>query len=81
MSTNLSGRFRILNRDALEKQAARKSDPRHVFYEAMLAADTYQDYIALVGSVTVQPATTVYAVTGPMEFRYVKEKRGWIASA
>jgi hypothetical protein len=79
MGTNLTGRFRILNSDALQTRADRQDDPRYVFYAAMLSSRTYSDYLARVGSVTVQPETTAYAVTGEMEIRYCRDRRGWIA--
>ena len=81
MGANLTGRFRILNNDALWMRADRQDDPRHVFYEAMLSCRTYSEYLTRVGSVTVQPETTAYAVTGEMEIRYCRDRRGWIADA
>ena len=81
MGAKLSGNFRIMNSDALRTRAARQDDPRHVFYAAMLSSRTYDDYLARVGSITVQPETTAYAVTGEMEIRYCRDKRGWIVNA
>ena len=81
MGSDLTGRFHILNNDAIQTRANREDDPRHVFYAAMLSSRTYNDYLARVGSVTVQPETTAYAVTGEMEIRYCRNKRGWIADA
>jgi hypothetical protein len=81
MSNHPSGRFRIVNDDMLRKKAERTDDPRHVFYEAMLSSGTYECYLARVGSVIVQPETTAYAVSGLMEIRYVRDRRGWIADA
>lgn len=81
MGTDLKGRFRILNDTALRLRADRRDDPRHAFYAAMLSSSTYDDYLARVGSITVQPDTTAYAVTGEMEIRYCRDKRAWIADA
>jgi len=81
MGAKLSGNFRIMNSDALLTRAARQNDPRHVFYAAMLSSRTYADYLARVGAITVQPKTTDYAVTGEVEIRYCRDKRGWIADA
>jgi hypothetical protein len=81
MGASLTGRFRILNDAALRLRADRQDDPRHVFYAAMLSSRTYDDYLARVGSTTVQPETTAYAVTGEMEIRYCRDKRAWIADA
>ena len=81
MSEKLSGRFRITNNDQIRRHAENTSDPRHVFYEAMLSCRTYDEYLAKMESVTVQPKTTAYKVTGAMEIRYCRSKLGWIADA
>jgi len=81
MSESFSGRFRITNNEQLRKHAENTDDPRHVFYKAMLSSRTYEEYLARVGSVTVQPATTAYAVTGRMEIRYCRNKLRWIVDA
>jgi hypothetical protein len=81
MSKNLSGRFRITNNDQIRKHAENIADPRHVFYEAMRSSRTYEEYLRTVGSVTVQPETTAYAVTAQMEIRYCRDRLGWIVDA
>jgi hypothetical protein len=82
MSTDhLSGRFRIVNDHWVRKKAGNNSDPRNVFYKAMLSSQTYGEYLRRVGAITVQPETTAYVVTGEMEIRYCRNRRGWIADA
>jgi hypothetical protein len=76
--TNFSGPFKIINFSAIEKKSQRTDDPRHVFYQAMLAERTYEAYDAAVGKVTVEPKTTSYLVTGAMEIRYVRNQLRWI---
>jgi hypothetical protein len=80
MGVELRGRYKILNDAHLRKRASETHDPRHIFYEALLASETYEQYLARVGGVTVQPATTSYAVTGRMEIKYCRDRR-WIADA
>ena len=79
--TEAMGKYRILNHGAIKERALRRHDPRHVFYEALLACDTYESYARRVGHITVQPQTTSYAVTGHMELGYVRNQRRWIADA
>jgi hypothetical protein len=79
--TAATGRYQILDHSAIKERAERDNDPRHIFYEALLACDTYESYRRRVGHVTVQPATTSYAVTGNMELDYVRNRRRWVADA
>ena len=75
MAEDLRGRFRIVNRCQIQKKAENIDDPRHVFYQAMLASGTYAEYLARAGSIIVQPETTAYSVSGEMEIRYVRNRR------
>ncbi len=71
--SDLSGKYRIVNDHWLRKKAGDESDQRHVFYKAMLSCRTYEEYLARVGAISVQPETTAYVVTGEMEVRYCKD--------
>jgi hypothetical protein len=42
--TVLTGKFEILNEPFLREKANRKSDPRCIFYEAILGCETYEAY-------------------------------------
>jgi hypothetical protein len=82
MSAELHGRYRILNDAALRKKAENTDDPRCVFYVAMLASQTYAEYLSKVGSVEVQPETyKTKPVSGRMEIVYCRDQRHWIADA
>ena len=82
MSTELRGRYKILNDAALRKKANNNDDPRHIFYDAMLANNTYEGYLRQVGNKTVQPATyRTKPVSGLMEITYCRNQRRWIADA
>jgi hypothetical protein len=77
--TRLRGRFILNNTAFLQEKAERKHDPRHRFYEAILASDTYEDYYDRVGGLKVHPATFRRGpVTAHMEIQYARA-RGWIA--
>jgi hypothetical protein len=49
----LVGRYTRVNAAFLRKRAGRRDDPRHVFYAAMLADDTYESYEAAVRGIEV----------------------------
>lgn len=51
---HLTGPYVVERPDFFEKRAARISDPRHVFYKAMLKHRTYDAYLAEVGRVLVE---------------------------
>jgi hypothetical protein len=77
------GRFRgpytVVNAAFLREKANRTSDPRHVFYAAMLSGKTYEDYYAEVGHVVVEVASYRSGpITANMEIRYARKCR-WIA--
>ena len=68
MSAELYGRYRILKDAALRKKANNTDDPRYVFYVAMLASQTYAEYLSNMGSVEVRPVTyKTKPVSGRME--------------
>lgn len=71
--------YQITNRDALQKKANNKDDPRYVFYEALLRSSSHEEYIqCLGGNVVVQPEAFRRPVTALAEYRYVSQVRGWI---
>ena len=72
---------KILNHSAIKERTGRVHDPRHIFYHAMLACDTYEAYSRRGGGMTVEPATSSYAVTGEMRSKHVRNDRHWIADA
>ncbi|MCI4680026.1 hypothetical protein K9U39_14295 [Rhodoblastus acidophilus] len=79
--TELRGRYRIVNDTFLREKAARKNDPRHKFYETMLASKTYDEYLAQVGRTEVNVATfKTGPINGRMEILYAR-RSGWIADA
>jgi hypothetical protein len=64
----------------LKEKANRLSDPRHIFYAAMLSSDTYEDYYLKVGEEQVRPQTFKNGpISGHMEMRYARTSMGWIA--
>lgn len=76
----LSGAFVRVN-EAFLKERARRTEPRNVFYQAMLRHNTYEDYLGDVGSVRVSPPTyKAGPVSGRMEIQYAR-RNGWIEDA
>jgi hypothetical protein len=55
--TPLSGRFVRKNAAHLKKRQGETSDPRHVFYKAMLEHHTYEKYLEEVGDLKVDVLT------------------------
>lgn len=69
-----------MNEAILREKANRRGDPRHVFYEAILSSNTYEDYYRNASHLKVEPETCrTSPVTAHMEIRYVRNSRGWIA--
>jgi len=74
---HLTGRFRILMSGTL-RDKANQDDPRAPFYAAMLAADTYEAYYRLAGSVPVRVESyNSGPITAQMEIMYAR-RNGWI---
>jgi hypothetical protein len=79
--TQPSGRYALRDVAFLREKANRRSDPRHVFYRAMLTNTTYEGYFAEVGDTTVNVAShSSGPITGRMEILYAR-RSGWIADA
>jgi hypothetical protein len=55
--TVLAGRYRIVNEPFLRERAARRGDPRNVFYEAILANGTYEGYARATEGIAVTVPT------------------------
>jgi hypothetical protein len=76
--TSLSGRFGRKNIAHLSKRAGQISDPRHVFYKAMLEHRTYEKYLEQVGEVKVNvPTFHSGPISGRREILYARHN-GWI---
>jgi hypothetical protein len=76
--TSLSGRFGRKNIAHLNKRAEQISDPRHVFYKAMLKHRTYETYLEQVGEMKVNvPTFNSGPITGRREILYARYN-GWI---
>ncbi len=74
----LIGRYTRSNEAFLRQRAERRDDPRHVFYVAMLANDTYEAYEAEVeGIQVVVPKRHKGPINGHMEMLYAR-RIGWI---
>ena len=74
----LTGRYTRVNEAFLRQRANRRDDPRHVFYAAMLANETYESYEAAVrGIEVVVPTYKKGPITGHMEMLYARNS-GWI---
>jgi hypothetical protein len=67
--------------EAFLREKANRDDPRRPFYVAMLANQTYEGYLAEVGSneVTVE-SYKAGPISGRMEILYAR-RSGWIADA
>lgn len=75
---HLTGRYRIIDRAFLTEKASR-DDPRHIFYLAMLANNTYEGYLAEVGQKEVHAKTyQTGPVNGRMEILYARRRR-WLS--
>jgi hypothetical protein len=78
--TNLRGSYVRRGLDILTEKANR-GDARDRFYRAMLRHETYEAYLADVGSVTVEiSGYKANPITGRMEILYAR-RRGWIRDA
>jgi hypothetical protein len=80
MPAPLPKRFRVSNEHGFRKRMDHLQDARLYFYEAMLTADTYDEYRALTGDGRATPAGRKDGpFSAEQEFRYALE-RGWISS-
>jgi hypothetical protein len=78
--TDISGRYRIVN-EALLREKASREDKRHIFYSAMFASQTYEEYLSKVGQEEVCVASYKSGpINGRMEILYCR-RRGWIVDA
>ncbi len=76
--TDIRGHYLILNEAFLREKANRSTDPRHKFYEAMLASRSYGEYLARVGRMEVEvPTFKTGPINGRMEILYARRRR-WI---
>ena len=76
--TILQGKFEILNEPLLREKANRKSDPRYIFYEAMLECETYEAYSAATRGITAFTGKRKRdRTTGRDETLYARRKK-WI---
>ncbi len=74
----LSGPFRRKNLTHLKKRAGKASDPRHLFYKAMLEHHTYEKYLDAVGAIKVDvPTFRAGPISGRGEILYAR-RNGWI---
>jgi|GEM_PF-2372087 len=75
--THIKGRYRIVN-EAFLREKANRDDPRHPFYVAMLANDTYEGYLADVGRKLVEvDGFKQNPISGRFEILYCR-RNGWI---
>jgi hypothetical protein len=76
----LKGRYKFVNQTKPQNRADNKNDTRHIFYEAMLRNNTFEDYEADVGDekVVIRAQEGTRLVTGHDEIMYVACDRGWI---
>jgi hypothetical protein len=75
------GKFEILNEPFLREKANRKSDPRYIFYEAMLGCETYEAYFAATRGITAFTGKRQRdRTTGREEILYARRKK-WITDA
>jgi hypothetical protein len=80
-TSNLSGRYVLINVAFLKERANRRSDPRHSFYRAMLSNSSYESYLLEVGAKSVEVETYRSGpITGRMEIMYAR-RNGWIEDA
>jgi len=77
--TLLRGKFTVLNAAHLRHRASLSSDPRHVFFRAMLETDTYEAYLAATRSIVATTGDRKQDDTdGRSEILYAR-RNGWIA--
>jgi hypothetical protein len=74
-----SGLLRINDLNWLRRRAGRSNDPRWIFYAAMLASSSIDDYFAAVGDVVVYPATYKGKVSADAELNYAVYQRKWLS--
>ena len=74
----LKGRFQRINTAHLKHRAGRTSDPRHIFYRAMLETDSYERYMAETHGKDAWTHDRVQDGTdGRAEILYAR-RNGWI---
>jgi hypothetical protein len=74
----LTGRYTRSNEALLRQRSSCRDDPRHVFYAAMLACDTYDAYEAAVqGIQVIVPNFKKGPINGHTEMLYAR-RSGWI---
>jgi hypothetical protein len=79
--TTLHGRFQRLNEALQRDKASRKSDPRCVFYEAMLKHCSYETYLVSTHGIRAFTGNRkADHTTGREEILYARRK-GWITDA
>lgn len=71
------GPYRIVNESRIRERARNEGDPRHPFYQAMLACTSYEEYYSKVGGIKVKPSTTTYKSNAHMEMRYARDAK-WV---
>lgn len=72
--------FIVVNNLAqLVRRANKLDDPRNVFYRAVLASKTYEEYMEMVGDVYVVPPTYPEQMGAQREYNYMLGNRRWIA--
>jgi hypothetical protein len=69
----------ILNLAQITRRANKHDNPRRIFYQAILQSHTLADYMERVGHLFVVPPTHARRMGAMIEFRYIRDNRGWIA--
>ncbi len=71
--------MQIKNLTQIIRRANDTSDPRSVFYQAMLKARTTEEYLDEVGDVVVVPPTHPRPMNATVELTYARDRRKWIS--
>ena len=79
----LTGRYIVANDHQVRRRANLQTDPRNIFYKAMLANNTYEAYYAAVGNkeVLVESWNPPKLMDGYVEIDYAARRRQWLQSA
>jgi hypothetical protein len=78
--------YQIVNHFQIERRSKDKADPRHIFYQALLNSQSYEQYKSRLKGKPDPVYPDSYqggkvGISADMEFRYVRDSRKWIVES
>lgn len=71
--------IRIQNLPQIIRRANDATDPRNIFYQAILGSESVEEYLNKVGDIYVVPPTYMERMGAIRELNYMRDNRGWVA--